>query len=242
MSPAHSCTNLSLIVNHLLLVFVNSLSLSPEASTMYLPDREASGGRATDKNNELYYGGSGGSSRGSSRRSQEMIAKSSSNPHVAVSERPKVETLSQTPLSSPALNVTVPRRAEGELRVAAHHSKKSQSLIAGFGLPYYPVAVGFRRLYIVPYPWAYYAVYPTSWRPPVTPVINVPVVVHVHPQIVPVHVPTLVSNAGGGGLGFVPGGDSGVAGSGNPTAEDGIGVDFVPTYRCGTVKAANCQG
>ncbi|XP_075734097.1 uncharacterized protein LOC142775823 [Rhipicephalus microplus] len=209
---------------------------------MHLPAREASGGRATGKKNVPYYGDSRGSSRGSSRKSQQMIAKSSSNPHVTPSEQTKVETTSQRQLSSPALNVSVARGAEGESRGVAHYSKKSQSLIAVAGVPYYPVAVGVRRVYTIPYPWVYYAVYPTTWRPPVAPVINIPVVVHVHPQIVPVQVPTIVSNAGGGAVGFVPGDDSGVVGSGHPNADDGIDAGFVPTYRCGTAKVANCQG
>ncbi|KAL3230402.1 hypothetical protein MRX96_023452 [Rhipicephalus microplus] len=205
MSPAHSRTILLLIVNPLFLVVMNSLSLSPGTSTMHLPAREASGGRATGKKNVPYYGDSRGSSRGSSRKSQEMIAKSSSNPHVMPSEQTKVETTSQRQLSSPALNVSVARGAEGESRGVAHYSKKSQSLIAVAGVPYYPVAVGVRR-------------------------------------IVPVQVPTIVSNAGGGAVGFVPGDDSGVVGSGHPNADDGIDAGFVPTYRCGTAKVANCQG
>ncbi|XP_070382927.1 uncharacterized protein [Dermacentor albipictus] len=216
-----------------------------DTSTVYLPARQGSGSRATGNDNGVFYDRSSGSSRGSTWKSQKMVPKFSSNPHVAASQQTKLETIMRRPLSSPNLNLSVARRAQDGLRGANRHSQKSQGLVAVAGVPYYPLAVGFHRVYTIPYPWAYYAVYP-SWRPPATPatpatpVVNVPVVVHVHPHVVPVQVTTFVSNTDGG-VGFALGDGSGVAGSNNPTNDDGIDAGFVPTYGCGTAKAANCR-
>lgn len=257
MSTTHGRKFLRLIGNLVLPVVVSSLTQLPGSNPSPLATKTASNVHVADRAgiqhaslyrspvlNALSRSSSPSAGEEAARNRQKFIPASSSADFAATPGNTKRDTIAERPSFPSASNSSVWHRGRGTARGSSPPALKSQNIVAISGVPhYYPVAVNLRRVYAVPYPWVYY-VQPSSRSPPAAPtptVVNVPVVVHVQPHVIPVQVPTFVA-VGVGGFAPDDGSAGGGAGGGEGGPDSGNEAGFVPTYGCGAAKPSNCRG